>query len=238
MNGQASWLSFMVVCDGGCGIVSISLEGATCGAAAGIRRKILAAHRCSHLLSSSRGILVITRTRGSRFYPCVMTSTLTASERSRGESAADSAAPIGLSSSDGRFDYGRIVHWKVDKPKCILGTCPNRVIDPVDAARFMTAASKSWRRARSAALNAPCAARPSRVGTPLGCLDIGSSPVQPGQSPQTPLGTSTSSQRFADEFRCPEFPDSPGGRPRIVEGVMEPRGFGPARILFAKAISY
>jgi hypothetical protein len=33
--------------------------------------------------------------------------------------------------------------------------------------------------ARSVALNAPCAARRSRIGTPLGCLDIGSSPVQP-----------------------------------------------------------
>jgi hypothetical protein len=42
---------------------------------------------------------------------------------------------------DGRFDYGRIVHWKADRPKRILGTCPNRVIDSVDAARFMTAAS-------------------------------------------------------------------------------------------------
>jgi hypothetical protein len=32
-------------------------------------------------------------------------------ERSRGESAADSVAPIGLSSFDGQFDYDRIVHW-------------------------------------------------------------------------------------------------------------------------------
>jgi hypothetical protein len=43
----------------------------------------------------------------------------------------------------GQFDYGRIVHWKADRPKRILGACPNRVIDPVDAARFMTAASTS-----------------------------------------------------------------------------------------------
>ena len=91
----------------------------------------------------------------------------------------------------GQFDYGRIVHWKADRPKRILGTCPNRVIDPVNAARFMTAASTSWSRARSAALNAPCAARPSRTGTPLGCLDIGSLPVQlrnPTATPNAPSG--------------------------------------------------
>jgi hypothetical protein len=51
--------------------------------------------------------------------------------------------------------------------------------DPVNAARFMIAASTLKRLARSVALNAPCAARRSRIGTPLGCLDIGSSPVQP-----------------------------------------------------------
>jgi len=44
----------------------------------------------------------------------------------------------------------------------------------------MTAASTSQRRARSAALNAPCAAKLSRIGTPPGFLDIGSLPVQPG----------------------------------------------------------
>jgi hypothetical protein len=60
-------------------------------------------------------------------------------------------APIGLSSFDGRFAYGRIVHWKADRPKRILGTCPNRVIDPVNAARFMTAASTLQTLARSAA---------------------------------------------------------------------------------------
>jgi hypothetical protein len=43
----------------------------------------------------------------------------------------------------GNLDYGRIVHWKADRPKRMLGRCPNRVIDPVDAARFMTAASTS-----------------------------------------------------------------------------------------------
>ena len=92
--------------------------------------------------------------------------------------ASHALAPIGLSSFDGRFEYGRIVYWKADRPKRILGTCPNRVIDLVGAARFMTAASTLQRLARSAALNVPCAARPSRIGTPLGCLDIGSSPVQ------------------------------------------------------------
>ena len=59
-----------------------------------------------------------------------------------------------------------------------LRTCPNRVIDPVNAARFMTAASTLQRLARSAALNASCAARPSRIGIPPGCLDIASSPVR------------------------------------------------------------
>ena len=49
-----------------------------------------------------------------------------------------------------------------------------------NAARFMTAASTSQRRARSAALNAPCAVQLSRIGTPLGYLDIDSSPVQLG----------------------------------------------------------
>ena len=51
----------------------------------------------------------------------------------------------------------------------------------------MTAASISWRRAKSAALNAPCVARPSRIGTQLGCLDIGSLPVQLGM-PNFPEG--------------------------------------------------
>jgi hypothetical protein len=62
---------------------------------------------------------------------------------SRSLQASYALAPIGLSSFDGRFEYGRIVHWKADRPKRILGTCPNRVIDLVGAARFMTAASTS-----------------------------------------------------------------------------------------------
>src|ERR1700691_4199139 len=94
---------------------------------------------------------------------------------------------------DGPFDYGRIVHWKADRPKRILGTCPNRVIDPVNAARFMTAASTLQRLARSAALNASCAARPSRIA-PLGCLDIGSSPVQLGNPTATPNAPRDSNQ--------------------------------------------
>ena len=113
---------------------------------------------------------------------------------------------------DGRFDYGRIVHWKAGRPKRILGTCPNRVIDPVNAARFMTAASTLQRLARSAALNASCAARPSRIGTPPGCLDIGSSPVQlrnPNDSLPNAVGTPARSQRFADEPNCLKFLDSP-----------------------------
>jgi hypothetical protein len=54
----------------------------------------------------------------------------------------------------------------------------------------MTAANTSQKRARSAALNAPCAVKLSRIGTPLGYLDIASSPVQlrrpNDNSPQTP----------------------------------------------------
>jgi hypothetical protein len=41
----------------------------------------------------------------------------------------------------GQFDYGRIVNRKTDSPKRISGACQNPVIDPVNAARFMTAAS-------------------------------------------------------------------------------------------------
>lgn len=70
----------------------------------------------------------------------------------------------------GRADSGRI-----------LMACQNPswvIIDPVNAARFMTAASISSRRARSAALNVPCVAKSSRIGTRLGFLDIGSLPVQ------------------------------------------------------------
>jgi hypothetical protein len=81
----------------------------------------------------------------------------------------------------GQFDCGRIVNWKTDSPKRILGTCQNPVIDPVSAARFMTAANTLQRRVRSAALNAPCAVQQSRIGTPLGFLDIDSLPVQLGR---------------------------------------------------------
>jgi len=76
-----------------------------------------------------------------------------------------------------------IVNWKTDSPKRILGACqkpPWVIIDPVNAARFMTAASTLQRRARSAALNAPCVVQLSRIGTPPGFLDIGSLPVQLG----------------------------------------------------------
>jgi hypothetical protein len=44
----------------------------------------------------------------------------------------------------------------------------------------MTAANISQRRARSAALNAPCAVKLSKIGTPLGFLDIGSLPAELG----------------------------------------------------------
>src|SRR6202022_3665768 len=77
-------------------------------------------------------------------------------------------------------DYGRIVNWKTDSPKRMPGACQKPVIDPVNAARFMTPASTLQRRRRSAALNGPCAVKLSRIGTPLGFLDIGSLPVQLG----------------------------------------------------------
>ena len=98
---------------------------------------------------------------------------------------------------DGRFDYGRIVHWKADRPKRILGTCQNPswvIIDPVNAARFMTAASISSRRARSAALNVPCVAKSSRIGTRLGFLDIGSLRVQLRNPTATPNAPRDSNQ--------------------------------------------
>src|SRR6266478_3091722 len=59
----------------------------------------------------------------------------------------------------------------------------SRVTGPVNAARFMTAPSTSQRRARSAALNAPCAVQLSRIGTLLGFLDIDSLPAQLGARP-------------------------------------------------------
>jgi hypothetical protein len=85
-----------------------------------------------------------------------------------------------------------IVNWKTDSPKRILGACqkpPWVIIDPVNAARFMTAASTLQRRARSAALNAPYAVKPSRIGTPLGFLDIDSLPVQLGMPNDSPSQT-------------------------------------------------
>jgi hypothetical protein len=88
-------------------------------------------------------------------------------------------------SAVGQFDYGRIVNSKTDSPKRILGACQNPIIALVNAARFTTEASISRRRAKSAALNAPCAVQLSRTGTPLGFLDIDSLPVQL-ERPMTP----------------------------------------------------
>jgi hypothetical protein len=85
-----------------------------------------------------------------------------------------------ISKAVGQFDCGSVPYWKSCHWLRHIAACQNPVIDPVNAARFMTAASTLKRLARSAALNTRCAARPSRIGTPLGCLDIGSSPVQPG----------------------------------------------------------
>ena len=74
----------------------------------------------------------------------------------------------------------RLPHWKTRDSKRILGTCQILIIELVNAARSMIAAS-TWRsRVRSAALNAPCAVQLSRIGTLLGFLDINSLPVRPG----------------------------------------------------------
>jgi hypothetical protein len=56
----------------------------------------------------------------------------------------------------------------------------------------MTAASTLQRRARSVALNAPCAVQLSRIGTPPGFLDIGSLPVQLGMPNDSPSHASHS----------------------------------------------
>jgi hypothetical protein len=76
--------------------------------------------------------------------------------------------------------------WKTDSPWRILWACQSRVTGPVNAARFMTAASTSQRRARSAALNAPCAVQLSRIGTLLGYLDIDSLPARLGMPNDNP----------------------------------------------------
>jgi hypothetical protein len=98
------------------------------------------------------------------------------------------------------------------------------IIDPVNAARFMTAASTLQRLARSAALNAPCAARQSRIGTPLGFPDIGSSPVQlrnPNDSHPKRIGISTSWQnRFTDGTHA-HASRTHQGVPRVVAGIGE-----------------
>src|SRR5712672_3376258 len=82
-----------------------------------------------------------------------------------------------------------MTHWKTDSPWRILSACQRRGTGPVNAARFMTAASTLQRRARSAALNAPCAVQLSRIGTPPGFLDIGSLPVQLGMPNDSPSQT-------------------------------------------------
>jgi hypothetical protein len=105
-------------------------------------------------------------------------------------------------------------------PSPCWGRRQNPVIDPVNAARFMTAASTLKRLARSAALNAPCAASPSRIGTPLGCLDIGSSPVQPGNPndshPKRHRDSTSSQNRFTGGPHAREFRTS-SGLPRVMQ---------------------
>jgi hypothetical protein len=49
--------------------------------------------------------------------------------------------PSATSRPFGRPDH--IVNWNTDSSKRILGTCQNPAIDPVNAARFMTAANTS-----------------------------------------------------------------------------------------------
>jgi hypothetical protein len=96
--------------------------------------------------------------------------------------------------------------------------------DPVNAARFMTAASTLQRLARSAALNASYAAGPSRTGTPLGCLDIGSSPVQLRVRMTTTPNAPRDSKQLAKSIYCPARPrtaDSPAAFLESWEGGWE-----------------
>jgi len=104
---------------------------------------------------------------------------------SRSPQASPAPAPIGLLVVVSLIMAGLFTGKRTGR-SAFWEPCPNRVIDPVNAARFTTAASTLQTLARSAALNASCAAKPSRIGTPLGCLDIGSSPVQPGNPTATP----------------------------------------------------
>ena len=53
-------------------------------------------------------------------------------------SIEQAAKPLGL-----KCTAAAIANWKTDSPKRILGACRNPIIDPVNAARFMTAAS-TW----------------------------------------------------------------------------------------------
>jgi len=87
-----------------------------------------------------------------------------------------------------------------------LSACQSRVTGPVNAARFMTAASTSQRRARSAALNAPCAVQLSRIGTLLGFLDIDSLPAQLGMPNDNPSQT-RARRRGEREHLLPSEPD-------------------------------
>src|SRR5882724_2991811 len=92
-----------------------------------------------------------------------------------------------------------MTHWKTDSPWRILWACQS----PVNAARFMTAASTSQRRARSAALNAPCAVRLSRIGTLLGYLDIDSLPAQLGMPNDNPSQTRHDAEVSASTYCHP-----------------------------------
>jgi hypothetical protein len=67
MNGQASWLSFVSFAGAGHGkLLTVPFKSMLLRTADAPDEASLAAHRCSNLLSRSRGILLISKTPGCR----------------------------------------------------------------------------------------------------------------------------------------------------------------------------
>src|SRR5467141_564464 len=96
-----------------------------------------------------------------------------------------------------------MTNWQTGSPWRILWACQSRVTGPLNVARFMTAASTSQRRARSAALNAPYAVQLSRIGTLLGFLDIDSLPAQLGMPNDNPSQTRPDAEVSASTYCHP-----------------------------------
>ena len=55
----------------------------------------------------------------------------------------ESRKPGDRPSDSGQFDYGQDCSLESGQAEAHIGACPNLVVDPVSAARFMTAASTS-----------------------------------------------------------------------------------------------